>query len=367
MTFALRRSRNPAAFAFENADLRAVFDFGASGGWTLEVVIRALFLATHPLTEAIALAERVARSIGPWKLARLRRFDLAADYVGFSLVPGDTERLATKRARVDTFLAQSKDLDEVDGELCKPAIREHRNGQLLVTGITIAAGNPLMGRIYDKTAELELTGREEKRVVEHGLWTRRGWTQGERVTRVQFQHRGVFLDDIRMRDPHGLEARLDEVWATDVSWVRLIEPSTATRRSRSRLDPRWECVVATTFDHQAEPIARRRNRGGASPEHVLGAAVSRLAATGNLARADLGITPDGELHDERTFVAGIGESEATAMVRQHVSTMMSAAASDVSDCLIATHGPHQAALRVLARMNAAVARFSSADDAEGSR
>ncbi len=115
LPFCLKRSRNPDAHPFENADLRAMYDRRASGSWVLEVVLRATFLAKHPLVAAIELGRRVGGGFGRVTAERLRRFDLAGDYVGFAIEAADAERLVTTRAKVDSFVVDAKDVDEALG------------------------------------------------------------------------------------------------------------------------------------------------------------------------------------------------------------------------------------------------------------
>jgi len=215
LTCAMKRSRRRDSIVFENADLRGSFDECAAGGWQLELIVRATYLATHALVEVIALARRMAEGFGTIKNARLRRFDLAADSVRFPLRKDDPDRIVT-RARIDAFIAQTKDIDEVSGEFCKPAVREHHSADHTITGFSVAQGNPLMACIYDKTAELAQPGREEKRAIEHEIWSRNGWNGIDPVTRIEFQHRGEFLDDVSLRDIDTLASRLDEIWQLDV-------------------------------------------------------------------------------------------------------------------------------------------------------
>jgi hypothetical protein len=361
--FALKHSRKLHVFPFESADLRAVFDEKGCGGWNLEVVVRATFLATHALNESIGLAERVAAGLGNVLRSRLRRLDLCADFVGFGIGPDDVGRLATTRTGADAFMAEAKDLDEADGKLCQAALRQHHNRRLEVTGLTVAAGNPVMARIYDKSAELALPGREEKRAIEHAIWQQAGWSGTEQVTRVEFQHRGDFLDEIRLRDVETFPDRLDAVWQRDVEWLRLVDPHSATRRSRCRLDPRWEAVVRTVFEHPADPIPRSRaNRGGAQPSHVFGTALSRLAATSRLERCEFGATADGEILDETRFAQTLAPPDAEKWVVREVCQRMQAAGEDVASALLGQYGPSDAVRVVATRINASVARFASVDD-----
>lgn len=223
LRFALKCRRARSVVAFENADVRCVYLPLASGAFVVEVVVRATFLATHPLSVSVALCKRIARGLGTIQEWRLRRFDIAADYAGFALSPDDVDRVLTTRARIQSFRADCKDVDEVEGELALP-IREHRDSVLRVTGIMVAAGNPLMARVYAKDVELRHAGREEKREVEHKIWRSNGWDGAEPVTRVEFQCRGEFLDEIRLRNPGALESKLDAVFQRCVRWLRLIQP-----------------------------------------------------------------------------------------------------------------------------------------------
>src|SRR6185436_5441288 len=96
-TFALARSRSINRFQLENHDCRVLYERHASDGWNVEVVLRATFLATHTLCESLALSTEIARALGRLVASRLRRTDLAADYVGFPLERGDADNLATTR------------------------------------------------------------------------------------------------------------------------------------------------------------------------------------------------------------------------------------------------------------------------------
>lgn len=363
MAFEVKRSRKRDVVPFRNADLRALFDAQAPGGWNLEFVTSAAYLATHALTSAIDLVRAVAAAGGKIEAERLRRFDLAGDYVDFPLHHDDFKRIATRRARVDGFLAQTKDLDEASGELCRSNIREHRRPAIGVTGFTVAPGNPLMGRIYDKSAELDLAGREEKRTIEHARWRGAGWDGVAQVTRVEFQHRGGLLDETDLRDVNRLESRLDQMWQYDVSWLRFVDETAASRLNRAPLDVRWQAVVETRFRHEAEPIPRERNRGGAKPENVLGTARSRLAAIGRLQRIEDIATDDGELVPGSAVRERLSDEQALIVLRALLERLHSSSAEDELFALVRNESPRDALYRFIVRQNAAIARFSSIDDA----
>jgi hypothetical protein len=179
---------------------------------------------------------------------------------------------------------------------------------------------------------------------------------------VEFQCRGVFLDEIQLRDPRALEAHLDAVFQLCVRWLRIIEPGTNPRKIRSRSDPRWEVVMNTVFVHDAAPLARsRRHRGGARPSHVAGALRSALASIG-LLRASEFVTRDGEVfEDEVQFAAALDAAEAEAWVRQRYKEMFGAGSDLCASEILTRFGARDAVRAVAALGKAAIARFSSAD------
>ena len=364
LRFALKRRRARSVVTFESADVRCVYDPLGSGAFVLEVVLRATFLATRPISVSMALCKRIARGLGTIQEWRLRRFDIAVDYAGFDLSPDDVGRVLSTRARIQSFRADCKDVDEVEGELAEP-IREHRDSVLRVTGITVAAGNPLMARLYAKDVELRHAGREEKRELEHRIWRDNGWDGDEPVTRVEFQCRGEFLDEIRLRNPGALESNLDAVFQRCVRWLRLIQPGTSARRTRCEADPRWAVVADTVFIHQAEPIVRdRKHRGGARPAHIYGSVQSALAANGQLSPPEL-MTEVGEIFDdEARFAQALGPAEAEAWVRRRYDETFAQASELCANDVLTRHGPNAAVRVVASRGLAAIARFSSSDGTE---
>jgi hypothetical protein len=351
--FAMKRNRSIDRFCFENQDCRCVYDGAASANWNLEVVVRATYLATHPLPECIALAKAVARALGEVIAVRLRRFDAAADYMGFSLDRLDANRFLTTRARVDSFLVDAKDFDKVG---LGSEFGEHLGANREVTGVSIARGNPLSARVYNKRAELALPGREEKRAIEEALWRRSGWTGDKPVCRCELQVRGESLDDFDLRNPDDLEERLDAVWQYGFGrWTRLVNP--IRRRLREcPLDARWEPVVGTVFRHVSEPATRHRVRGGATAQQALGTALSRLASIGRLPQTATG--------DERAVIAGMTEDELRCWLAETISTVFEWQADDCYKQLVLAKGLPRAALTTLIKINAVRASsWSGGDDA----
>jgi hypothetical protein len=356
--FAVRRHRQRDFYRFENADLRATFDLRALRTWCLSVIVRAIYLATHTVDEALALALRVACGFGPVRAERLRRFDLAVDCTGFPLDLDVAERFVTTRARLDEFLVDAKDGDE-------ERVHTHRNHRYAITGFTVAPGNPLMARVYDKTTELGMPGRESKRAIEHRRWLANGWNGVASVTRVEFQHRGAFLDEIGLRNPALLPSRLDEVWQRDTRWLRQAVPNGSDRRTRWPTDPRWRVVSSARFATcAASPIQRSRQyRGGVSPEHVLGIVVSRLGASGRLARIVSGLGKHGQVLSVEA-IAAMSDAEASLVLRGLRRALFDAACIDNEAQFCGGRGPRDQLTYLIEKVRGVAARFSSSDDNE---
>lgn len=300
----------------------------------------------------------MACGFGPVRAERLRRFDLAVDCTGFPLDPDVAERFVTTRARLDEFLVDAKDSDDEHEE----RVHTHRNHRYAITGFTVAPGNPLMARVYDKTTELGMPGREGKRAIEHQRWLPNGWDGSAPVTRVEFQHRGAYLDEIGLRNPALLPSRLDEVWQRDTRWLRQAVPSGSVRRTRWLTDPRWKVVCSARFATcAASPIQRSRQyRGGVSSEHVFGTVVSRLGASGRLARILSALGKD----LSADAIAAMSDSEASAVLRRLQRALFDAARVDSEAHVSGGRGTREQLKLVIEKVRGVAARFSSSEDNE---
>lgn len=353
-SFELRRSPLRDLVVFRNADCHCVLSHANK----LVVTVGAPYLATHPLECCVALGTEIATAFGTVVDTTLGRFDLAVDFVQFPLLLGDFERFCTQRARVHNFVTtESKDTDDCD-ELPMVAHRRHR-----LTGFTIAPGNTIMARLYDKSAELQLSGREEKRVIEPAIWCANGYDGISPVTRVESQLRGEILSQMGLRNPSDLPCKVDGAWQYfSREWLRLVDLASATRKSRCKNDPRWDAVAAINFYHSSEPIRRICSRGGASAELVVGAVHSRLASTRQIAPISL-VTQSGRTaSDEVQFALSMTDSQATEYMASLLRDDFLTAAVDAGAVLLIHSSPQRALARLLVQRQAKIARFTSIDD-----
>lgn len=360
-SFNIKPSEKLGFISFSNNDFRGVYSPKASRGWTLEVVAQATRLATAELHDVIDEMARIACAFGKFsEKPRLRRFDLAADFIGFPLLSNDFAAIQTTRARVVEHRRESNHRTQ---EIESPTLRTHRSASTDITGFGISPGNVISGRIYDKTVELESKGDIAKAWIEHELWRSAGWNGQDQVTRVEFQHRGEFLDQTELRDPADLAERMDSIWQRDVQWVRMIVPGSATRRHRGEVDPRWKIVQGVTFKHSALPAIRREVvRGGASVGQLLGAMRSRLAANGKLLPIRSLMVNGAEVLDEQGYLEMLTDSQAEAWVHGHLSHLADLAAQECARELGRKLGWRAAVFALFTQNNATVARFSRVDD-----
>jgi hypothetical protein len=260
-----RRARNrPLGLAGPGIDVEASEDMAI-------VDLRARYLATHTPGEAVAMAERIARALcsqgGGMDSGEVWAVDLCADIAGATFKAADLDAMITRLRSAETFRT-----------------RERRTvGASVVTGLSVGSTAAILVTIYNKSAELKQTHAAERAAMERDIWTRRGWDSRGDVWRVEIKLRGRVLTEYGLRDPAGLAAQIDGVWQAIVTKrVRLVDLSTATRRERCKMDPRWEALQEATFVHaSAAPVARERGRVRASTvASSVGSMVSTLHASG---------------------------------------------------------------------------------------
>jgi hypothetical protein len=312
----------------------------AGPGWTVEVSLRAAYLATHRRREAYAFVRAIALSFAPAGAPivaeRVRRVDLCTDVAGASFTTDDRGSFLTRSRRVSDYRPElPPGVESWDEEARATQTHWKHGASIELTGFTFSAGNPFMARVYDKSAELaRYEDGHEKPAIEHAAWTAAGWS-GDRVWRVEFQARRESLEEMRIHTLDDLEENLDPIWQYAVSkWLRLVKRE-CTRKERAPLDPRWIPLLDVRFAADAAPARRvRAKRGGPSKAQTIGTVQNYLASLG------LDANPIGADGMPKTAEALL-EENVLAFAR-HVAI---------------THGP-----RYLAVCAAAHARFASVDD-----
>jgi hypothetical protein len=271
-------------------------------GWTVVIAFAQEFLAqwgTPMGPSTIGLV--CARQFGAVWESRVRRVDLAVTLAGFDLRESDRGMLSGTRAKRDDFA----DLGAPPDEWSFTQVSRHfEGGEARYTGMSVAPGNPIHCRMYDKRRELEVKGTDDKRAIEASLWDAApmghlvrydvDWRKGEQgprvpVTRVEFQVRGEALDRWPdARNPNALRGELDRIWDYCTNkWLRIVDPTLRdrrgapiTRKSRARADARWQVVQRCEFWGPASRAFRpcQRRSEGVRTRVMLGYFLSRVAA-----------------------------------------------------------------------------------------
>lgn len=112
----------------------------------------------------------------------------------------------------------------------------------ICSGYTVGQGGELSARLYDKTREIEESGKTYLKP----LWNAAGWEPGETVWRLEFQWRRPVLDEHGISTLADLLANLGRLWRyTTTDWLRLTIPNPKDKtQSRWPLHPVWAALAA---------------------------------------------------------------------------------------------------------------------------
>ncbi|MBL6750192.1 MAG: replication initiation factor [Nevskia sp.] len=128
------------------------------------------------------------------------------------------------------------------------------------SGVSIGQGGFLSARLYDKTLEIEKSGKHYMRA----LWQQAGWLPDQRVYRLEFQFRREVLRELGVSTFAEMQSKRGGLWAYAThSWLRLTNPNqTDTTKSRWPTHPLWETLQAVPWDEsgQAERVPARKDR-----------------------------------------------------------------------------------------------------------
>lgn len=130
------------------------------------------------------------------------------------------------------------------------------------SGFSIGGGGALSARLYNKTLEIEHSGK----TFFFDVWKRYGWQPGETVWRLEFQFRRTVLKELGVLTFPGLLETLGGLWGYAVrSWLRLVDPTSALKkRADLPTHPLWEALTSLDW-LDAEPCVRQPVETGRSP------------------------------------------------------------------------------------------------------
>lgn len=200
---------------------------------------------------------------------------------------GDIEPART--SRIDLFVDFTCDVDMESWSRHAWVTRAHNinayscKGQF--SGWAIGLGGVLAGRLYNKTLEIETSGKDYIKE----LWLQVGWDGIKPVWRLEFELKRELLTQKGVSSLHQTLDHMDGLWAyaTD-EWLRLTlpNPQDATR-SRWPVHPLWACLTSIDWGKSGGPLLNRFTSISAPSEQqtlarLLSSMVTLMALHGQL-------------------------------------------------------------------------------------
>lgn len=187
------------------------------------VKVSAHYLA-HKSVQAIQdELQGILNELGSTGLPLISRIDLAADFVA---------ALAMDSWGRNAWITRACDIDAYSKD-------QH------FTGWTVGKGGAVSCRLYDKTREIQCSGKTWL----FDLWRPSGWVDGETVWRLEFQLKRDFLKTRGLDHVFQTLDALSGLWTyATTEWLRLSipNPDDATR-SRWTTHPLWLCLAGVDW------------------------------------------------------------------------------------------------------------------------
>lgn len=263
------RGRGRFAFVLEDNWFHLELSNATAGVLPLaHVQVRSEYLTAVGVVQALetlqSLVPEFGQVMGPMTLSRI---DLFVDFVASVEPTAFPGAHWVKRCR-------------------KRDIHEDRD---YVTGISFGAGNEVSARLYDKTRELEKSGKEYLKP----LWAERGWEPGQTVWRMEFQVRREGLPEALKGPALDAVPQLGALWRyLTTEWLRLAVPQDDDNRSRWPVHPLWDALAqAWDVAPDASPLVRAEKTRPPSDDAIFKAGVWGL--TSFMAREGLTGAEDG--------------------------------------------------------------------------
>ena len=162
---------------------------------------------------------------------------------------GDVEPI-TNVSRIDLFVDFLSDVDMESWDRFAWVTRAHSVHQYSVqgkfSGWAIGLGGVIACRLYDKTLELETSGKDYLKE----LWASSGWQEGQKVWRLEFEFKREFLTQKGLATLREVLNNRAGIWgyATD-DWLRLTLPDENDKtRSRWPVHPIWQYLASVDWE-----------------------------------------------------------------------------------------------------------------------
>lgn len=129
------------------------------------------------------------------------------------------------------------------------------------TGWSIGMGGPLGARLYDKTREIEFSGKQWFKE----LWRPAGWQDGQEVWRLEFEFKRDFLKERNLSSLASVLDNLNGLWSyATTEWLRLTIPN-ASDGTRARWPTHHLWLDLASVDWESAQNVRLRRFSNARP------------------------------------------------------------------------------------------------------
>ncbi len=125
------------------------------------------------------------------------------------------------------------------------------------TGWTVGMGGIIAARLYDKTAEINQSGK----AWAMNLWLPMGWEPGQQVWRLEFEFKRDYLKERQLSSLDSVLVNLNGLWRyATTEWLRLTEPNpNDTTRARWPTHPLWVALASVDWDTSGGVLLKRFN------------------------------------------------------------------------------------------------------------
>ncbi|MES9691088.1 replication initiation factor [Bacillus toyonensis] len=129
---------------------------------------------------------------------------------------------------------------------------EYYNGRNF-SGFTIGRGQPLLGRIYNKTLEIKTS----QKTWFHQVWKEKSWNEEKDVWRVEFQIRRKGLKEFGVNSLEEFINEEDGIWMyLTTKWLTLKIPTEDANQTRWEVSQKW-LVIQKAYINQDTSLAVR--------------------------------------------------------------------------------------------------------------
>ncbi|MED4782697.1 replication initiation factor [Brevibacillus choshinensis] len=134
---------------------------------------------------------------------------------------------------------------------------EYTNGRKF-SGFRVGIGGPLLARIYNKTMEIQKSGKDWFKQI----WREHGWNEDKDVWRVEFQLRREVLKEFSIHTIEELLEKENNLWAYLTHEWLTIRQQSSDNVSRWKIKRKWTAIQKADMKYEASPLIREKVKQG---------------------------------------------------------------------------------------------------------